>query len=145
MQTIEVTKVNVAALHDTQLDALLDRYVFHMDPWCEGSIWVGRCTLCGAVLTPTMAQHYFGNSGHHRQVPRYTENKDRARSIYDVIARLGKTTRSCFTLALCCYRPPLANMQDWLIFDPTPRQIAVAALQSVEIIDRQGFLVVEGI
>src|SRR5579859_3779643 len=134
MQTIEVAQVYVAALSDIQIDALVDRYVVHQDPWCDGSICQGHCTLCGAALTPTMAQQIFGNTGHYRLVPRYTLDRATARLVFDAIARLGETVESCHTLNLSCLCPALVNMQKWLLYKVTARQVAIAALQAVGIV-----------
>jgi len=145
MQTIEVAQVHVAALSDIQIDALVDRYVVHIDPWCEGSIWNRRCTICGTVQEETMAQRYFGNGGHHRLIPRYTQDRATAMLIFDAIARLGATMQTCHILNLSCLCPSLVNMLEWLLYKATARQVAIAALQAVGIVDVQGIIVMEGI
>jgi len=144
-QIAEVAQVHVAALSDIQIDALIDRYVVHMDPWCCGDIWMGHCTLCGTVQEPTMAQRYFGNGGHHRLIPRYTQDRAMAVLIFDAIARLGATMQTCHILNLSCLCPSLVNMLQWLLYKATARQVAIAALQAVGIVDVQGIMVVEGI
>lgn len=149
MQISEVAKVNVAALSNTRLDELLDRHVFGQAEWCRGDcelrymghVPIYQCKTCSALEERTLAQHIFGSNGHRRLVPKYTESRASARSIFDAVQRLGRTVQSCFTLNLCLGCPIGRSMQIWVLFDASPRQIAVAALQAMGIVDAEGYII----
>jgi hypothetical protein len=143
---------HIDTLRPADLDALIDRYIFGRDPRCRGNchfqVMIGsvsyhRCEICGGIEERTAAQRYFGADGHERRIPRYTEDRASIRQVFDGLRKLGKTVQSCFVLNLCCYCPAMASMQVWLLFDVTPKQIALSALKALGVIDSEGYVIIE--
>ncbi|HLZ64421.1 MAG TPA: hypothetical protein VKR06_46430 [Ktedonosporobacter sp.] len=140
---------HIDTLRSSDLDALLDRHIFGREPRCRGNcefqVMIGsqsyhRCEICGGIEERSPAQRYFGADGHERLIPRYTVDKTSIQCVIDAIGRMSKTIQSCYTLNICCYCPVGASMTVWLNFGPTPRQIALAALRAVDVVDSEGYV-----
>lgn len=144
--TIETPRVNVKDLEDTDVDALVDLHVFDNDAWCDGrvafrydpsaSMW--QCTQCGA--TEDHAKSALVMDRHVRLVPRYTGDMGLTWRIVENIKARSAQTRARFLF----YLRVLTESNVTAIFDAKPRDYSVAALQTLKIVDKDGFIINKG-
>lgn len=144
----EDTAQHVAVLSDRRLDELIDVHIAKKLAWCTGycvyhgtysNMDIYECHICGATEHRRIDQRLSTSDGHKRNVPHYTADRKSARDIFDALRRnFKKTVLVCFVLNLHAMCPRWYSFVGWLLFDTTPQQIALAALQAVDVVDREG-------
>lgn len=117
--------IHIESLHDSDIDALLDRHVFQREQWCNGySNRDGACIQCGAVDDwPAFRR----STQHPRRVPVY--------HVEDIIeAMTARSQRALFARLVLV----AIGRRNEAILQLSRRVVAIAALQSVGIIGPDG-------
>lgn len=129
---------NIADLHDSDLETLLDVHLFKHDAWCHHPCilvpdhsMIG-CVVCG-YFELLKGQPYDLALPHVRNVPHYIRDMGTAWGIVEAMDACTAQVRMRFELRLnAAYH--------CRIFHLKPRLIAEAALQALEVIDQAGYL-----
>lgn len=137
--------LHVETLDNLEINILLDRHVFGHSPWCTGrrrfrghAGWLSlpACMLCGFAEQSAVDQLLTDDIGHPRVAPDYIRDMQSVWPVVDAMRSQDKATQICFMLHTAA---PLRGLQQ-LIFELTPRIVAIAALKAVGIIDVDGFV-----
>lgn len=152
--TTTAVRLHVDQLMDTDLDVLLDRYFFGREEVCKGycdyEIQYGsqaryRCSICHASVERTLMQRLFDPCApHKRAIPRYTLDRLMFAEVEDAIRKGNRAMQSCYALHLCAANKRSLPTALWILFGASARQRAIAALQVVEVIDPQGYILKNG-
>jgi len=133
-----VTAPNVAELHDSDIDVLLDLHVFKQDAWCHHPCiltpdhnMIG-CVHCG-YFEVLKGQPYSLSAPHVRNVPHYTKGIGDIWPVVETMKRYDAQVKMRFELRLNA-------LYHCRIFNLSPRLIAEAALQALEVVDQAGYL-----
>lgn len=133
-----ITAPHVDELHDTDLDAILDTRLFDHDAWCSHPCIITPdhtmmgCAVCG-YFEVLQGQPCSLVAPHVRNVPHYLKDMGAAWQIIEAMNGRDVQTRMRFELRLNV-------LYHCRIFNLTPRLIAVAALQALDIVDGRGYL-----
>jgi len=140
-----VTTHNIAEMSNEDINILIERHLFRSKKWCAGRLeyhyacasthaghgtgtayW--QCDECGAIIRDTV------NRQHSRTVPDYCRNMSLAWRIVEKLKTLDDLTRMHFEL---CMMP----LYHCCIIAISPRMIAVAALQALNVVDLAGCVI----
>lgn len=140
LQLAQRAATHVRQLHDSDINALLDRYVFLHDPWCAGysdidADGVYRCQQCGSREQPC------DGSAHRRHVPQYSIEQ-----ITAAMAMQSQAMQLCFAQLVAEAAAPVGELHGSIgelrsiLFALSPRLVATAALKAMCIINMSGDL-----
>jgi hypothetical protein len=135
-----VVTPHIDDLPDSDIDALLDLYLFGFEAWCHERCLVtpdnaiAVCIVCGYTEELRLAGPHFNIADPHpRRVPRYTE-KDKVWRVIEQVKKLDVQAKIRFELAL-------QRLYHCNILSLTARMVGIAALQAINVIDDSGYVI----
>lgn len=143
--------IHVDALRESDIDTLLDKYLFNNEYWCYGYCELQRqyganstyrCSVCEAIDERGAAAKFFGDGMKHRRLaPHYSKDQ-----IVEAMKLQAYSVYVCFGWhinheVINAPTKLLLPSQVLQLLELSPRSMAIAALKALGVVDVDGYVV----